>query len=129
MKYVNKSFNHCCNKNKALELKHRQQIIDEQAFNPTVEYEQYNKTWIVHPIRTQLNNEEIANGYGGPLNTLKDAMDTVQTGDKLLFYDGDYIETDECEFQTLVEFNDRQIIGVESNVLLKFKNTREIMTG
>eukprot|EP01083_Nonionella_stella_P169282 573703_1 len=120
MKYVNKSFNNCCNKNKALELKHRQQIIDEQVFNPIVKYEQHNKTWIVHPTRTRLNNEEIANGYGGPLNTLKDAMDTVQSGDKLLFYSGEYIETDECEFETLVECNDTQIIGVESNVLLKF---------
>eukprot|EP01083_Nonionella_stella_P169281 573701_1 len=130
MKYVNKSFNNCCNKNKALELKHRQQIIDEQVFNPIVKYEQHNKTWIVHPTRTRLNNEEIANGYGGPLNTLNEAADTVQPGDKLLFCDGEYDASGEDqfldEFRFMIEEYDPQIIGVGNNVLLKFAEVIDI---
>eukprot|EP01083_Nonionella_stella_P124685 376655_1 len=110
VKYVNTVFNNCCNKNNALELKQRPQIIDEQAFNPIVKYEQHNTTWVIHPTRTQLNNEEIANEYGGPLNTLKEAVDAAQPGDKLLFYDGEYIETVEDEVRLLFEGYDLQII-------------------
>eukprot|EP01083_Nonionella_stella_P102206 290584_1 len=68
IKYINKAFNNCYNKNKALELIQRPQSIEKFVFNPsypTVKYEEHNKTWIIHPTRTHLNSEEIANGYTG----------------------------------------------------------------
>eukprot|EP01083_Nonionella_stella_P087098 242168_1 len=102
MKYIDKAFNNCYNKNKALELKQREQIIEKYAFNPGVKYGEQNKTWIIHPTRTHLNSEEIANGYQGPLNELIEVADAVESGDKLLFYDGHYRETDNLEFSILL---------------------------
>eukprot|EP01083_Nonionella_stella_P272939 925818_1 len=117
IKCINKAFNNCYNKNKELELKQRQYIVDKHAFNPAVKYEEHNQTWIIHPTRTHLNSEEIANGYNGPLNDLKDAIETVQSGDKLLFYDGHYIQT--CDFDLdLCNIHDLQFIGEGNHVVL-----------
>eukprot|EP01083_Nonionella_stella_P208453 756443_1 len=48
MKYIDKAFNNCYNKNKALELKQREQIVEKYAFNLDVKYGEQNKTWIIH---------------------------------------------------------------------------------
>eukprot|EP01083_Nonionella_stella_P278279 946325_1 len=126
LKYINKTFNSCYNKNKALTLKQRQQIIEQHALNPTVKYEENNNTWVIHPKRSHLNREEIASGYKGPINELLDAMFTVQSGDKLLFYDGNYVETDdECEFSPLLT-NDLQFIGIGHDVCLKMAKHSKI---
>eukprot|EP01083_Nonionella_stella_P186027 680063_1 len=117
MKCINKAFNNCYNKNKALELNQRQQIVDAQAFIPIVTYEQHNKTWVVHPKRTSLSDEEIANGYEGPLSSWKAVNYAVRPGDKLLFYDGHYIEIDGGEFTILNSH--LQLIGIGNNVSIK----------
>eukprot|EP01083_Nonionella_stella_P166452 556549_1 len=117
MKYINKAFNNFYNKNKALELKQRQHVIDKHVFNPTVKYEEHNKTWIIHPTRTHLNSEEIALGYTGPLHDLKAVHDAGESGDKLLFHDGHY-ETIDTEIENLC-CDDLQFIGLGSDVVIK----------
>eukprot|EP01083_Nonionella_stella_P180185 641881_1 len=120
MKYINKAFNNGYNKNRALQLKQRQHIIAKHEFNPIVRYEEHNTTWVIHPTRTHLNSQEIANGYKGPLNKLKDVNDAVRSGDKLLFYDGNYIETKLCEFDMFAR--EHQLVGMGDNVFLKTNN-------
>eukprot|EP01083_Nonionella_stella_P282384 960902_1 len=110
MKYINKAFNSGYNKNKALQLKQIQHIIAKQEFNPIVPYDELNTTWVIDPTRTHLNSQEIANGCRGPLNTVEDVKNAAISGDKLLFYDGNYIE---CE----LVFNDGNYI--ECNKLLR----------
>eukprot|EP01083_Nonionella_stella_P174055 602287_1 len=117
MKYINKAFNGSYNKNKTLELRQRQQVIDKHAFNPSVKYGEKNQTWIIHPTRTHLNSEEIAHGYNGPLKDLKGVKDAVKPGDKLLFYDGYYIETKAIELDNFR--NNLQFIGVGNEVVIK----------
>eukprot|EP01083_Nonionella_stella_P069391 184996_1 len=122
MKYINKSFNSCYNKNRTMEFKQRQRIIDAQEFIPNIKYEQHNQTWIIHPTRTHLNNEEIAKGYKGPINAMDDVCDTIRAGDKLLFYDGIYVEED-SEFGFLED--DLQIIGIGDEVVMKIRATNQ----
>eukprot|EP01083_Nonionella_stella_P008072 23283_1 len=118
IKYINKAFNTGYNKNKALELKQIESIIDEQSFTPIVKYEEHHKTWIIHPTRTQLNSQEIEDGYKGPINLLKQLVGRVRSGDKLLFYDGNYVETEDGELDLVLAHN-LQIIGVGNNVFIK----------
>eukprot|EP01083_Nonionella_stella_P144222 449889_1 len=92
-------------------------IIAKQAFNPIVPYDERNSTWVIHPTRTHLNSHEIANGYKGPINTLKDVADTIESGDKLLFCDGNYIETDAWDFGIFA--NNQQLVGMGDNVFVK----------
>eukprot|EP01083_Nonionella_stella_P075182 204202_1 len=78
-----------------------------------------NETWIVHPTRTYLNSEEIANRYQGPLNTFIDVMNSARSGDKLLFHDGDYGDIDEYDIILLFEnLYNLQLIGLGNNVSL-----------
>eukprot|EP01084_Bolivina_argentea_P233519 393303_1 len=104
MKYINTSFYTAHTKNKTLQLKQRQSIIDTYEFDPIVKCIQHagSRTWVIHPTRTYLNNEEIANGYEGPLNLLN-IQNSVESGDKLLFHNGHYIETTASEFEILEE--------------------------
>eukprot|EP01083_Nonionella_stella_P045317 121761_1 len=126
MKYVNKAFNNCHNKNKALELNRRQQMIDKHPFNPIVVFEPHNKTWVIDPKRSHLSSEEIAKGYKGPLTEFKHILDDVQSGDRLLFYDGHYIETNQEDgHYKLVEssifiYDDLQLIGMGNDVFIEF---------
>eukprot|EP01083_Nonionella_stella_P250158 864271_1 len=121
MKYINKAFYSSYNKNRALELKQRQYIIDKHELKPVVKHIQ---TWIVHPTRTHLTSEEIANGYKGPLTGLKDLI-RIQSGDRLLFCDGRYIESDEYEFDS-IKNRDLQLIGIGDNVFLQTNNLQEL---
>eukprot|EP01083_Nonionella_stella_P012375 35129_1 len=128
MKYINTAFNECYNKNKALELTQRQSIIDKHEFTHNVTHEEDNTIWIMHPTRTQLNTDEIANGFEGPLNTFKDVVDAVDYGDKLLFCDGNYVmsarttddDENEDEFE-IFETYDLQLIGVGDNACIKIR--------
>eukprot|EP01083_Nonionella_stella_P117993 352094_1 len=128
MKRINKAFNTCYNKNRQRELKQRQSIIDKYEFDPLVKYdERRNKTWIVHPTRTLLlNSEEIAKGYHGPFRGLEEVMhsDSVDSGDKLLFYDGRYEFTEE-ESSWLMG-KDLQLIGIGNNVKFRIYSLRRI---
>eukprot|EP01083_Nonionella_stella_P272938 925816_1 len=107
-------------------LKQIESIIDEQSFTPIVKYEEHHKTWIIHPTRTQLNSQEIEDGYKGPINLLKQLVGRVRSGDKLLFYDGNYVETEHAELNVLKK-RDVQVIGMESNVNIKIYETSDDM--
>eukprot|EP01083_Nonionella_stella_P045312 121755_1 len=123
MKYINKAFNRAFNRCRTLELKRRDEVIRKHEFNPIVKYEAHNAKWIIHPTRTHLSRDEIAKGFRGPINRLKDLVDDVQSGDKLLFYDGKYILTHKSEFRLLSAY-DLQLIGVDSfnKVSIQIKN-------
>eukprot|EP01083_Nonionella_stella_P107558 311659_1 len=126
MKYVSKPFNACYHKNKAVELKQRQRAIDKQELTYKPNYQQHNTTWVIHPTRTHLTSEEIANGYEGPMNELKELVENVKKGDKLLFYDGNYVETERAELNVLKK-SDVQVIGMGSNVKIKIYETSDDM--
>eukprot|EP01083_Nonionella_stella_P090731 253510_1 len=125
MKYINKPFYTCYNKNKLLELKQRQCIIEKHVLPCNVQYQQHNDTWIIHPTRNHLDSEEIAKGYKGPLNDLRDVVDAVKSGDKLLFHDGKYAETNSAEFCFLDTAGEYQVIGIGNNVFIEFCNMNE----
>eukprot|EP01084_Bolivina_argentea_P090658 163319_1 len=126
MKRVNKAFYTCYNKNRERELKQRQSIIDKYEFDPLVKYDERNKTWILHPTRTLLNSEEIAKGYHGPLRRLQEVIDSdsVGSGDKLLFYDGCYVFTEDESYWLMGK--DLQLIGIGDNVRLKIHSVNLI---
>eukprot|EP01083_Nonionella_stella_P300551 1026724_1 len=117
LKYIDKTFNSGYNKNKSLQLKHRKSIVDKQTFTPNIPFTKRNETWIIHPTRTRLNHEEIANGYRGPLNTLKHVESTVRTNDKILVHDGNYTyyASRQCR-------HDLQFIGIGNNVSIELGN-------
>eukprot|EP01083_Nonionella_stella_P097431 273868_1 len=125
-KYINKAFNNGYTKNQRLQLTQLQQIIDTHEFNPTIpQYEEGNKTWILHPTRTHLNSDEITKGYEALLNDLNEVRDVVQSGDKLLFHDGEYayqFETDEDLSETLFSNYDLQLIGLGKDVFIKMNS-------
>eukprot|EP01083_Nonionella_stella_P278280 946329_1 len=102
LKYVDKTFNVAHNRNQTLHgLSQRQNIIDQYSFAPTLKHGA--ATWIIHPTRTHLTSDEIANRYQGPLNTFMDVMNAARSGDKLLFHDGNYGSTDEYDIILLFE--------------------------
>eukprot|EP01083_Nonionella_stella_P178633 631595_1 len=121
LKYVDKTFNVAHNRNQTLHgLSQRQNIIDQYSFAPTLKHGA--ATWIIHPTRTHLTSDEIANRYQGPLNTFMDVMNAARSGDKLLFHDGNYGSTDEYDIiLQLIGFenlNNLQLIGLGDNVSL-----------
>eukprot|EP01083_Nonionella_stella_P158338 515273_1 len=93
VQYINKAFKQCFDQNKNIMLRERQSVIDKEAFSPNINYDETkNKTWIVHPTRTALNDHEIALGYEGPVHRLSDACARATSGDKVLVHDGKYID-------------------------------------
>eukprot|EP01083_Nonionella_stella_P163206 536402_1 len=81
--------------------------------------------YIPRLTRNHLDSEEIAKGYKGPLNDLRDVVDAVKSGDKLLFHDGKYAETNSAEFCFLDTAGEYQVIGIGNNVFIEFCNMNE----
>eukprot|EP00483_Globobulimina_turgida_P011922 UN11944 len=118
MKYVNKTFKKYYDINMNIQLRKRQSIIDNETFIPNIPYSKTeNKTWVVHPTKTQLDDKEIALGYYGPLHDLIDVMNNIaQSGDRILVYDGQYAEN---VGQSLQLNKKLEIIGVGDYVEIK----------
>eukprot|EP01083_Nonionella_stella_P272835 925391_1 len=113
VQYINKAFKQCFDQNKNIMLRERQSVIDKEAFSPNINYDETkNKTWIVHPTRTALNDNEIALGYEGPVHRLSDACARATSGDKILVHDGVYIEELDLD-------KELQIIGLGDEVCIQ----------
>eukprot|EP01084_Bolivina_argentea_P059146 107962_1 len=109
-RFVNKQ----CNKQVNQENK---KFVTEQhnAFNPIIPFKKnINNTWIINKDRKILNETEIENGYKGPIESIDEAIEKCQSGDKLLISDGKY----ECD---LAVSNDVHLIGVGDNVSISSK--------
>eukprot|EP01083_Nonionella_stella_P154973 499984_1 len=107
VQYINKTFKQCFDQNKNIMLRERQSVIDKEEFTPKIKYDEIkNKTWVVHPYRTVLNEAEITRGYQGPLNDIQDATTQATSGDIILVHDGVY---NESSFELHKEL---QIIGI-----------------
>merc|ERR1712154_101852 len=92
-------------------------IINQQEFEPDVPWNSAkNNTWIIHPTRTYLSDEEMDKGFKGPINDFMQALNGqhAQFGDKLLVY-GQY-EYDGANNHGLIINRDVQIIGVGDDV-------------
>eukprot|EP01084_Bolivina_argentea_P093404 167985_1 len=113
VKYVSKTFKTCYDYN--INSKYRQIMMNNNILN--IFNEDVNTIWLVHPTSTKLSEDELANGYHGPLNNLFHATHIAKDGDKILAYDGKWTETETDYFCS----NKRlEIVGVEDNVLIEF---------
>ena len=74
-----------------------------------------NKTWIIHPHRTVLNNIEIELGLSGPVKSLFGAIRYTSDGDLLLVFKGTYL----TQLSQAVIAKNLRIVGVEPGVCLK----------
>eukprot|EP01084_Bolivina_argentea_P230996 389675_1 len=121
IKCINKIFKKRYENNINNKLNQRKSIIENETLIPKVSFENnMNKTWIVHPTRKTLNEEEFANGYCGPINDLIDTINNkAQSGDKILVYNGRYNESTNNYIADQSNDNFKkslQIIGVGDDV-------------
>eukprot|EP01083_Nonionella_stella_P187238 687482_1 len=82
---VSKTFKRLSDKNDLIELKQRNKIIQDPQYEFKIDF-QSGSRWVVDTKRHQLSDEELANGYKGPLN-LDNALTQCQNEDILLLYD------------------------------------------
>eukprot|EP01084_Bolivina_argentea_P230995 389672_1 len=121
MKCINKTFKKSYESHMNKQLNQRKSIIENETLIPKVSFENnMNKTWIVHPTRKTLNEEEFANGYCGPINDLIDTINNkAQSGDKILVCNGRYSESTNNYIADQSNDNFKkslQIIGVGDDV-------------
>eukprot|EP01083_Nonionella_stella_P136272 414594_1 len=99
-----------------------QQYFQQHSFAPVVSHKDtMNITWVVHPTRDRLTENEIASGYKGPMNCFFAALESYDSGDILLVHPGEYQYTRTHQWQNdphqpydVVLDKDIQIIGVGS---------------
>eukprot|EP01083_Nonionella_stella_P305949 1069409_1 len=114
IQYINKAFKQCFDQNKNIIIRERQSVVDKEEFIPNITYDETkNKTWVVHPERTTLNDNEIALGYQGPVHSITEASERAASGDIISVHDGTYIEV------TLGLYKELQIIGIGNDVFVQ----------
>eukprot|EP01083_Nonionella_stella_P163048 535797_1 len=113
---VSQSFKALSDKNLSMELKQRNEIIQDPQFQFNMDF-QTGTRWVVDTNKRYLNNEQLALGYKGPFD-LQKALQQSQSKDMLLISDGEYtIHGDE-----LFGTKDLSLIGIGDNVLIKLES-------
>eukprot|EP01084_Bolivina_argentea_P256302 431468_1 len=113
IRIVCKKFKEYSDQNKLKQLSKRAEVVEEEMFpNDKLNI---NNTWIIHPTRKQLTDEEIKSEYLGPIDSIYGAMAICESGDRLLIHDGDY-----CLFVDVYNYRNTdksiQFIGIGDNV-------------
>eukprot|EP01083_Nonionella_stella_P220072 787748_1 len=114
---VSQSFKTLSDKNLSMELKQRNEIIQDPQFQFNMDF-QTGTRWVVDINKQYLNNEQLALGHKGPLD-LKKALQQSQSKDVLLISPGEY--TIHCE-ELFVMDKDLSLIGMGDDVIIKFES-------
>eukprot|EP01083_Nonionella_stella_P163049 535798_1 len=113
---VSQSFKALSDKNLSMELKQRNEIIQDPQFQFNMDF-QTGTRWVVDTNKRYLNNEQLALGYKGPFD-LQKALQQSQSKDVLLISPGEY--TIHCE-ELFVMDKDLSLIGIGDDVVLKLE--------
>jgi len=84
-KSVSKAFNKCTQQNEHLRIRERKKEIAS-----IIGTNEESQTWIVHPTRTELTEQESDSKYKGPINDLSKAIHISKHGDTMLLHEGEY---------------------------------------
>lgn len=127
LQLINKSFKACYERNQEMTKKLIPQIVDEceHLFAPQINHDKdTNKIFVVHP-EGQPVSRKVAE-YGDvviPSSDLRQCINSAKSGDTVLIQNGTFVlQTQNHGFQVDIRRKHLQIIGIEDNVRIHFKD-------